>query len=177
MAATIALDPTTTPAPAREPGRLRRTLFGGRRKYLAIGLALLLIPGSAYAAWTVTGHGKGAGKVGSLNAPQVSEGTAVADLLPGGDGSASFHVVNGNPSTLRVTDLDPETGGSVTSSDPAACPSSNLTVNSLRSLSVPVSPGANDITVPNAYHLSVNAPSSCQGVSFSADTALGFTTP
>lgn len=172
MSATIAIQ---SAAPARERGRIRRTLFQGRKKYLALLLALLLVPGAAYAAWTVSAHGKGAGKVGTLQAPSVSEGAPSADLLPGADGSATFTIVNPNPMALNVVDVDAGPDG-ITSSDQAACPASNLSINSLRGQTITVPKGSSTVSVPGAYHLSSSAPSSCQGVTFSADTALGFST-
>lgn len=163
--------------PAPERGRIRSALTGGRRKYLAIGLALLLLPGAALAAWTVSSHGRGAAKAGTLKAPTVAQGTPsdTDTLLPGGDAALTFQITNDNPLALNVASVDAGPDG-VISSDQSNCPASNVSVPSLRSLNVSVPKGSSTVTIPGAIHMAADAPSSCSGVTFTPDVALGFST-
>jgi hypothetical protein len=173
MAATVALESPTV----REPGRIRRTLLQGRRKYVAGLLALLLLPGSAYAAWTVSSHGRGAVKGGTLRAPTFGAATPsdTDTLLPSGDAALTFEVTNPNPTVLHVESLDPGPDG-VISSDQSNCPAANVSIPNLRNLSIQVPRGQSTVVVPNAIHMAADAPSSCSGVSFQADASLGFST-
>src|ERR1044072_1231950 len=120
----IALDPATTIAQPRG-GRVKRALFGGRRKYAALLLGLLLVPGSAYAAWTITADGVGSTKFGSLTAPTVTpSATPAGELYPGTNGSLAVKVDNPN-GALVVSGVAPVVGADVGQS---GCPASNVKV-------------------------------------------------
>ena len=168
----IALDPA---APIDQPrrGRIRRALLDGRRKYAAGLLALLLLPGSAYAAWSVQSSGQGGVKFSSLSAPTVNQaGTLTADAYPGTTASLQFKIDNPNPGTLQVTNIAPATG-----QDAGTCASS-LTVKTM-TLATPVSVpsgAAQVVTIPNAVDVAASTPTTCQGTSASKGATLTFGT-
>ena len=170
----IALDPATTIDQPRR-GRVKRALFGGRRKYAALLLGLLLVPGSAYAAWTITADGVGSTKFGSLTAPTVTaSATPVGDLYPGTNGSLAVKVDNPN-GALVVSGVAPVVGADVGQS---GCPASNVTVRTLTGLSVAVPAGSNQsVTIPAAVSADPAAPQACSGASISKGVRLTFSTP
>jgi len=163
----------TAAAPEARRGRIFRTLFGGRRKFAALGLAVFLIPGSAYAAWSVQSSGQGGVKFSSLSAPTVNQaGTLTADAYPGTTASLQFKIDNPNPGTLQVTNIAPATG-----QDAGTCASS-LTVKTM-TLATPVSVpsgAAQVVTIPNAVDVAASTPTTCQGTSASKGATLTFGT-
>jgi len=169
----IALDPA---APIDQPrrGRIRRTLFGGRRKLAALGLAVFLIPGSAWAAWQVSASGQGGVRFSSLTAPTVAAaGTLTADAFPGSTSSLQFRIDNTNPTPLVVTNIAPATG-----QDAGTCASS-LTVKTM-TLATPINvpSGTNQtVTIPDAVTVASSTPTTCQGTTASKGATLTFATP
>jgi hypothetical protein len=155
-----------------------KTVFRGKKKFLALGLAALVIPGSAMAAWFITSHGMGSAKVGNLQAPTVESGYPPAgQLLPGQTGPAAFAVTNPNSSPLELyaTAVGDGTG---TTTDDELCPASNMT-SLAKTLATPIviPPGQTQVIVPDAVKLSANAPTGCQGRTLMADVELKFRTP
>lgn len=160
---------------------MRKALFGTWRRRAATGAVLLLVTGGvAYAAWTLSATGPGAGKVGSLSALTVTAGTPVGDTFPStsATGSLAFQVTNPN-SALIVTGVD-ATALPPFTTDPS-CPASLFSWagnGSVSGLSIPLPTGTTNIVIPNVVKLDPSAPTACQNTSFtSAPVALQFSTP
>ena len=123
--------------------------------------------GLAFAAWTA--DGSGSGQAASLTAEVVTvDATAgSADLYPGfNNGDVYFTLTNDNPYPITFDEM---ISGTVTSSDPLACPSSNVTIdNGATGLSLSV--GANDtsgtLSIADVVNMSDGAPDGCQGKTF-----------
>lgn len=96
----------------------------------------------------------------------------IADLYPGGTGSAQFSIVNPNPFAVRLQSIS---FAEVTSSDPSGCPANWLTRHNLF-LPADVVVGANEqgknYLIPDAFTLSRDAPDQCQGVVFVVATRV-----
>lgn len=173
---------TTTPDTQTEETTRMKTitarLFGGKKKFLALALGLLLIPGSAYAAWTLTATGQGSAKVGSLSIPTVSAGTPDNEtVLPGKTVSGSFKIDNGNDVALEVYDVQAGTG-SGTSTSTALCDPTNLDIVGTGALATPIriAPGQSTVKIPGVFKLLDSAPEECQGVTLSRAIRLKFRT-
>jgi hypothetical protein len=164
--------------------RIKKVLFGTKRRKLATTLCTLALAGGgvALAAWLVSTTGSGAGRIGSLSAPGIAAGTAASDsaCLPGSDCDGVFLVSNPNSVPLFVTGTHSAVGGIGSTSDPTGCPASNITVNDTSAAFAPIQVNAHasstEVRIPNAFHLSTNAPSACQGVTFSWDVQMEFRT-
>lgn len=158
--------------------RLKSTLFGSRKRKIATITASLVLAGAgtALAAWIVSATGTGAGSVANLTAPTIVAGTPTgAGILAGGDGDALIKITNPNNVDLTITDVID--GGSSTAFS-GGCMSSLLSVNTKTALTIPVPKNATNlsVTIPNAYHLSNAAPSTCMGQTFTKGVALTFAT-
>lgn len=100
------------------------------------------------------------------------------DLYPGfTDGDVAFTIQNDNPYAVEFTHMTP---GTVTSSDEASCPASNVTVDSATGLSLTVAAGTTSgtLTIEDVVTMDVGAPDGCQGSTFDIDLTLdGMQTP
>jgi hypothetical protein len=158
---------------------------GGRRWPLAslAGAAALLAAGlasgSAFAYFGSSGTGGGGSFVGAPVAVTLTAVGGGADLLPAGNGALHFTVRNANPFGATFTRV--VTAGTPVSTDPAACPSSDLTVVQTLpfTFSPAVSVGADATSgpqaIPDFVQLSPDAPDTCQGVTFTLDITLNGT--
>ncbi len=168
----------TTPPMAEE--RNRREFVRRHVKAFAVGTAIatLTAGGVALASWLVGGTGTAYSKAGTLQALSTVDVSATisGDLYPGGSGAATVKVHNPNPIPLVVTAA---TGnGSITSSDNANCPGSNLTFTDQTGLSIDIPAGGDAQQVfANAAQLSANAPNACQGVTFMIPVSVQGSTP
>jgi hypothetical protein len=155
---------------------MRSILSTRRRKVLATFAACAVagLAGLAIAAWLTSGEGPGSARVGQLQAPTVTAGTAVGALLPGETGAAAFRIANGNPIPLKViaVDLAAADGGSGV----PGCSFMHLNVVPATGLDVPVPTGTNDVVVPGAFRLSADAPTECQGATLERRAKLLFST-
>lgn len=158
--------------------QLARLIKGGssmnrRNKIAAIGATVTLIGGgAAFAAWSASGTGPGQARALTAQSITVSSATATADLYPGfTGGDVSFSLTNPNPYPVTLTAM---TAGTVTSSDPTACPASNITVSPATGLSLAV--GAADTasgqTIADVVSMASTAPDGCQGVTFTISLSL-----
>jgi hypothetical protein len=143
------------------------------------GLLVVLFIGCgvAAAAWLIQSHGQGRAAIGTLSAPTITAGSLPGSpslCSPGGDCSAYLHIVNPNGPMMVTGTL---TGDGTTGVDPGGCPPTNLSVNVLTGLSIPVTAGTSDIVVPGAFHLATSAPTACQGQNLTTDIKLQFSTP
>jgi hypothetical protein len=129
--------------------------------------------GTAYALWSSTGTGSGRAATLSAQTVTVTAVTGTADLYPGASGKLFFTLTNTNPYPVTFTAMTP---GTITSSNAAQCPSSNLTVATFASgLSLTVAANATSATlsIPAAATLALAAPDGCQNKTF--DVALTLT--
>jgi hypothetical protein len=109
---------------------IRRTLFGGKRKYLAIGFAVLALPGSAMAAYilSATGNGQTTGTLGTAGTQAVTV-TVTANLDGLSPGNSVPYVVNAKDAGANGARVASAPSIQVTTSDMTACPASNFAVN------------------------------------------------
>jgi hypothetical protein len=154
----------------RERRRRRRGLI----LVVASVLAIVLAGGVAIALWSASGSGSGTTKAITAQTLTVTAAaTPTADLFPGASGALQFTVTNPNPYPVSMTAIS---YGSVTSSDQANCPASNLTLGAGGALGTPISVPASGTSgaasVPSAATLAVSAPNGCQGVTFTVAVTL-----
>jgi hypothetical protein len=147
-----------------------------KRKKLFVALAsvaVLVLGGIAYAAWTADGTGTGRAHARTAIVVDVNAATGAADLYPGAtDGDIHFTLDNDNPYAVTFTGF---TAGTITSSAPVACPSTLVSVNSAGGISVPVAGNTSGFAgeIDGVVSLDHAAPNGCQGVTF--DIALTLT--
>ena len=137
---------------------------------VVIGGGALAAAGTAYALWSSTGTGTGQAATLSAQTVTVTAVTGTADLYPGASGKLSFALANPNPYPVTFTAMTP---GTITSSNPAQCPSSNLTVATFvsgLSLTVAANSTSATLSIPGAATLALSAPDGCQNKTF--DVAL-----
>lgn len=147
-----------------------------RFKRLVIAILCVAVAGTitgvALAVWSAhgTGNGGGAATIAqSLTVTAVTPSGSSATLYPGGPaGPAYFQIANPNPYAVTVTGLS---WGTPTSTSPATCPSSNITVDANAPTTASISIAANApagtaYQINGVLDLSHNAPDGCQGVAF-----------
>lgn len=107
------------------------------RKKIVVTTAVLFTlaaGGVAVALWSATGSGSGQAQATTAVAAEIAAASGEPDLFPGfTDGDVSFTITNDNPYDIEFTDM---TAGTVTSSDEANCPASNVTVAGASGLSL-----------------------------------------
>jgi hypothetical protein len=172
----------TTTTRSRWMRSIKKRLFGSRkRSIVTVGLVIALVgAGSALAAWLISASGAGTGKIGSLQTPTVAAGSPPPSsvLLPGSTGDARFSVTNPNSVDLVVTSVTDPDAELAQFEGPGACSQSNVTVQPKSGLSIVVPKNATTtITIPDAYKLSSQAETTCQGQSFTKKATLSFSTP
>lgn len=147
-------------------------MFKHRKRIIVVAALAIAATGGAVAAyWTATGSGSGSASSLSAQAITVSATTGTADLYPGfTDGDLSFTAANPNPYPVTFTSY---TAGTVTSSDPVNCPSTNVTVVD-GTISLTVAAGASGVatTLPDVVTMIAAAPDGCQDKSFTVDLTL-----
>lgn len=146
-----------------------------RRRKIAVLLgtvAAVTIGGAAYALWSANGSGPAGSKALTAQLLTVAGATPTADLYPGFTGGDLFFTVN-NPNPYAVT-LTSMTPGAITSSDPSACPTSNITVANASglTLSVPAASTSAPLTIQNVVTMVSGAPDGCQGIDFTVALTL-----
>ncbi|HEY3671330.1 MAG TPA: hypothetical protein VGN51_10385 [Acidimicrobiia bacterium] len=148
-----------------------------KRKKLFVALAsvaVLVLGGIAYAAWTADGSGTGKAHARDAIVVGVNAATGTADLYPGvTDGDIHFTLDNDNPYAVTFTGF---TAGMITSSAPVACPASLVTVDDTSPISVPVAVAAGASgsagEIDGVVSLDHAALDGCQGVTFDIDLTL-----
>jgi hypothetical protein len=133
--------------------------------------------GVAYAVWTTSGSGAGGGAAltsQSLVVTSVTAGSSGASLYPGGPaGWVYFTVNNPNPFAVTLTGLS---WGTPVSTNTAACPSSNFSIDAgaPTTLSFPVAANSQTgaLQITGVVDLSHAAPNGCQGVGFTVPVTV-----
>jgi len=149
---------------------------GIKKKIAAVGIAgvTLVGVGTAYALWTADGTGSGSSKALTAQSVTVSATTPTADLYPGfTQGDVFFTLTNNNPYAITFTSM---TAGTVTSSDEANCPASNVTVAGASGLSIAAPAGGpTAASIADVVSMASAAPDACQGVTFTIGLTLSGT--
>jgi hypothetical protein len=102
----------------------------------------------------------------------VTAATGAADLYPGfTGGDVFFTITNPNPYPVTFTSM---TAGTVTSSNPAACPSTNVSVANASGLSLAAAASSTSGTqsIANVVTMAAGAPDGCQGATFTINLTL-----
>ena len=151
-----------------------------RKVPLVLGTTVVLIlgicGGAAYASFTSTDSGSRSARAGSPITVTVTASTGTADLLPGGTGAAYFTLRNANSYGVIVTGVD--TGASVVSDDPGACANNYVSIAPALpyafSPAITVTAHATSVaqSIPNLVKLRSEAPTGCQGVTFTVTLTL-----
>lgn len=171
---------------------IRRKLFGTRRRVIVSSIVgVFLLAGTAFAAWSViTSAGSGGGKIGQLAAPTiVAAASPTGDLVPDSanyTGSLQLQVTNPNAAALylkSIATVDTQ-GSNYTFTGPgmsiAPCSGgwgSIAAYFSVNGASFPrnfptglmvdgsgTNGGVTNVTVPNVFKLTDDAPTCLQGV-------------
>ena len=137
-----------------------------------ITLTVLLTAGVAVALWTANGSGSGNARALTAQTVTVNATTGAADLYPGFTGG-DVHFTLTNPNPYDVT-FDTMTAGAITSSNPGACPASNVSATGATGLSLPVGANATSAaqSIANVVSMQSTAPDGCQGVTFTIALTL-----
>jgi hypothetical protein len=156
------------------------------RKKLATGIVGILVgigisAGIAAAVWTLSGSGSGGGAAAvakGLTVTAVTPTGSAASLYPGGPAApVYFQVANPNPFPVTISGV---TFGTPTSTNTAACPSSDISVDPSAPTSVSISLPANATAgttypISGVLDLAQGAPNGCQGVGFNVPMTLSAT--
>jgi len=148
----------------RASGRTRR----GVVLLLAVVAGLGIGTGTGWAYFSTTGHGAGTAQAGRLSVQVLDAGdgsSAVsAALLPGEQGPATIRVHNTQPVALTLLAVT-ATGPARTSA--SGCDPAALQFHDQAGLALILEPGSTqDLQLPDAVSLSVDAGPGCQGASF-----------
>lgn len=132
------------------------------------------LSGGAQAYFRSSGSGTGTATAGTLQpvvlAALTSE-TPTSTLVPGGSADLLLKVNNPNSSSVTLVGIAPKAGGSVTPSLPG-CTTSGVSLATLGTLSIPLTPGANTVHISNGATMSTASVSGCQGSTFAIDVTI-----
>jgi len=145
-----------------------------RRAFVAMAIVGVIVTGGGIAAalWSANGSGPGQAKALSAQSLTVTAATGAADLYPGfTGGDVFFTITNPNPYPVTFTSM---TAGTVTSSNPAACPSANVSVANASGLSLAAAASSTSGTqsIANVVTMAAGAPDGCQGATFTINLTL-----
>jgi hypothetical protein len=146
-----------------------------RRRIVIISstLGLVLIGVVAFALWTGRGTGEGRATATTAVEAVINPADGEPDLFPGfTEGDVYFTITNDNPYDIVFTDM---TAGTITSSNAANCPATNITVESPvtgLSLLAPAESTTELLSIDDVVTMLTTAPDGCQGVSFEVALVL-----
>ena len=145
-----------------------------RRAFVAMAIVGVVLTGGGIAAalWSANGSGPGQAKALSAQSLTVTAATGAADLYPGfTGGDVFFTITNPNPYPVTFTSM---TAGTVTSSNPGACPSANVSVANATGLSLAAAASSTSGTqsIANVVTMAAGAPDGCQGATFTINLTL-----
>ena len=138
------------------------------------GVAVFVVAGLVYAAWTTSGSGSGYAKAQSaqsLSTVDVSA-TTTASLYPGASGNVQIRVSNPNPYPVRVTGV---TGNGPITADSghATCVNTGVTFTNQTGLTLDIAAnGTTDRTFNGAAQMSNASDNGCQGATFTIPVSL-----
>ena len=126
----------------------------------------------SFAAWTGQATGPGQSTARRSERVVITGASGPAELYPGGPAAAvHFTLRNDNPFNILFTSMTP---GTVTSSDPTACPATNITATGATGLAL-ASPGSattGTLSIPGVLTMSPAAPDGCQEAVFNLSMTL-----
>lgn len=145
-----------------------------RLKFVSMAVVAVVLAGGGIAAalWSANGSGPGQAKALSAQSLTVTAATGAADLYPGfNGGDVFFTITNPNPYPVTFTSM---TAGTITSSNPAACPSSNVTVANATGLALAAAASSTSgiQSIGNVVTMAAGAPDGCQGATFTISLTL-----
>lgn len=126
----------------------------------------------SFAAWTGQATGPGQSQARRSERVVVAGAAGPAELYPGGPAAAvHFTLTNDNPFNILFTSMTP---GAVTSSEPTACPASNVTPTGATGLALasPAAATTGTLSIPGVLTMSPSAPDGCQAAVFSVSMTL-----
>jgi hypothetical protein len=132
----------------------------------ALGTGLLLGGAGGAAGLLSRSTPAGGSGAGDLEPITVIPADGPPDLFPGFNaGDVTVRLENPNPFAVTVRTMTPN---GVTSGDPEACPSSNVTVRPADGLALFVAAASTTgpLTIPDVVSMARDAPDGCQGVGF-----------
>lgn len=161
----------------RRSVRRTRLLAAGCIAALAGGLGLA---GTAFAYFSGAGNGSGSAGTGNVQAVVLSPATVASQIYPGGLSTVAVTVTNPNPGRVRVLSLALDTtqgtGGFTVDASHSSCSLSSLSyvtqTNGGSGWTVQGG-GSSSVALVNALSMSANAPSACQGASFTVYLKAG----
>jgi hypothetical protein len=138
---------------------------------VAAGIAVTMVAGVAYAAWTSSGSGSGSAKSLQTVESSIAAVTPTADLYPGGTGSMTVKITNNNPYPATVTAISAGSSdvngacvaGSVTSDADNAPTGSVLAAGAFANYTV-------------VTHMLATATNACRNVTFTLPLTATLTT-
>jgi hypothetical protein len=152
---------------------MRSRRFGKKIAIIAVVMGVMLVAGVAFAAWTASGSGSGQASSRTAQTVTVTAATGAADLYPGANGAVYFTLTNTNPYSIT---FDTATVGTITSSNPAACPSANVVTGpgpfTGLSLQVAANATSGTLSIPNAVSMLHSATDGCQNKTFTVSLTL-----
>ena len=165
----------------RESGRIGVRVSGGRRRLAALaggaGAAIVALgAGTAFAYMLSNGSGSGQATAAGPVTVAVTATTGSADLLPGRSGAVSFALHNRSGSAATFDQI--RSGAVVVSDNTDLCGSGYVSIAQELpfTLATPLTVGPGDTSgtqvIPSLVELAPNAPSSCQGVTFTVSFSL-----
>ena len=137
---------------------------------MAMGAGIVFSGGGALALWSSGGAAAG-GAVRPAPISVIAE-DGPPDLYPGFDrGDVYIRLKNPNPFPVTVESMEP---ARVTSSDPAACPASNITVRPAHGLALFADAHSTTgvMAIADIVSMARDAPDGCAGVGFDIDLAV-----
>jgi hypothetical protein len=145
-----------------------------RRKIVSMVVVGIVLTGGGIAAaqWSANGNGPGQAKALSAQSLTVTAATGAADLYPGFTaGDLFFTITNPNPYPVTFTSM---TAGTITSSNPGGCPSSNVSVANASGLGLAVAANSTSGTqsIVDVVTMAAGAPDGCQGATFTINLTL-----
>jgi hypothetical protein len=152
------------------------------RKRTKIAIATLVAfaaigGGVAYAVWTATGSGSGAGEAliaQAMTVNPITPSQSGASLYPGGPaGWVYLTITNPNPFPVNVTHIN---WGTPTSTNPTNCPNSQISLDasapSTLNVTVPANGVSGTLQIFSVLDLAHTAPDGCQGVAFNVPVTV-----
>ena len=147
----------------------KRRLAGG-----VLTVAVLIVAGLAYAAWTANGSGEGYAKATTAEALTTVDVSAQAapELYPGANGDVLVRIANPNDYPIEVDDI---TGnGAITASGGiGTCSTTGVTFTDQTDQNIDVAAnGETQVTLNNAAAMSNASENGCQGATFTIPVSL-----
>ena len=138
-------------------------------------ISILVLSSGAHAYFRSSGSGAGTGTTGTLQPVSlvalVTSDTPTSTLVPGGSADLILKVNNPTSRNATLVGIAPKAGGTVTPSLPG-CTTSGVSLATIGSLAITLTPGSNTVHVNNGANMSTASVSGCQGATFAIDVTI-----